>query len=335
MIELFASSPTVFLVTTFVIGLIVGSFLNVVIMRLPVMMEHAWQHDAAAILGQEAPAEPESSLVSPGSACPTCGTPIKAWHNIPVLGYLWLRGHCAACGARISPQYPLVELATGILSLAVAWQFGVGVQVGLALIATWFLIALTGIDWRTQFLPDGLTLPLLWLGLLASLGGWFADPVEAIIGAAAGYLILWCVYHLFRLVTGKEGMGYGDFKLLAALGAWLGWQALPLIIILASGVGAVVGLVMTVSGRLDRGKPIPFGPFLAAAGWLALVAGDTITGAYFRPWGCRTNAKPRLAAQRSTTCFSVSWSTHADESTTCSRSDRRDCQRQVRRRQSV
>lgn len=285
MIELFANAPTLFLATAFVLGLVVGSFLNVVIRRLPVMMERAWQIDAAAILGQEEPADAQASLVTPGSACPDCGAPIKAWHNIPVLGYLWLRGRCAACGARISLQYPLVELITGLLFLAVAWQFGISMQTPLALIATGFLVALTGIDWRTQFLPDGLTLPLLWLGLVASLGGWFASPTEAIAGATAGYLALWFVYHLFRLVTGKEGMGYGDFKLLAALGAWLGWQALPLIIILASGVGAVIGIAMTVSGRLNRGNPIPFGPFLAAAGWLALVAGDTITRAYFQTLG--------------------------------------------------
>lgn len=285
MIELFASSPALLLTTAFVIGLVVGSFLNVVILRLPVMMERAWQVDAAAILDQDAPAQAQASLVTPGSACPDCDAPIKAWHNVPVLGYLWLRGRCAACGARISLQYPLVELATGLLSLAVVWHFGFNVEAGLALVATWFLVALTGIDWRTQFLPDGLTLPLLWLGMVASLGGWFASPTEAIIGAVAGYLALWSVYHLFRLVTGKEGMGYGDFKLLAGLGAWLGWQALPLIVILASGVGAVVGVAMTLSGRLERGNPMPFGPFLAAAGWLALVAGDTIMGAYFRALG--------------------------------------------------
>lgn len=289
MTDLLAGSPVLFPLTVFVIGLIVGSFLNVVIYRLPMMLEHAWRLDAAEILGQDAPAEPSPSLVSPGSACPACGTPIKAWHNVPVLGYLWLRGKCAACGTRIPARYPLVELITGLLSLAVAWQFGFGAPGALAVVATWFLIALAGIDWRTQFLPDGLTLPLLWLGLLASLGGWFTGPADAIAGAAAGYLSLWLVYHLFRLVTGKEGMGFGDFKLLAAMGAWLGWQMLPLVVILASAVGAVIGTAMTVSGHLDRGNPMPFGPFLAAAGWLALVAGDTIVTAYLQVAGLQVS----------------------------------------------
>jgi leader peptidase (prepilin peptidase)/N-methyltransferase len=204
------------------------------------------------------------------------------WHNIPVLSFLWLRGRCADCGGRISWQYPLLELTAALLGVAVAWRFGVGMPALLALVYTWCLLALTGIDWRTQYLPDGITLPLLWLGLLASLGGWFATPADAIVGAAAGYLLLWAVYHGFRLITGKQGMGHGDFKLLAAIGAWLGWQALPQVILLASAVGAVVGVALTVFGRLGRDVPMPFGPFLAAAGWLALMAGDSIARVYFQ-----------------------------------------------------
>lgn len=285
MIESLNSSPVLFAGTILILGLIVGSFLNVVILRIPVMMERSWRADAAYILEQKAPTETTVNLIKPGSACPDCGSTIRAWHNIPILGYLLLRGRCAACGARISIQYPLVELVTGLLSLVVAWQFGFSTETGFALAATWFLIAMTGIDWRTQLLPDNLTLPFLWLGLVASLGGWFTQPVDAIIGAVAGYLVLWSVYHLFRLLTGKEGMGYGDFKLLGALGAWLGWQALPMIILLASATGSIVGIAMMISGRLGRERPMPFGPFLAAAGWLALVAGDTISGIYFQMAG--------------------------------------------------
>ncbi|MDN5862114.1 MAG: A24 family peptidase [Salinisphaera sp.] len=282
MIQILTANPALWLGMALVLGLVVGSFLNVVIHRLPAMLDYAWRADAARILEQPEPTGPPPSLATPASACPACGVPIKPWHNVPVLSWLWLRGRCAYCSAAIGLQYPLVELASGLLALAVAASFGVGAQTLLALAYTWLLLALAGIDWRTQYLPDLLTLPLLWLGLLASLGGWFADPVSAIVGAAAGYLVLWLVFHGFRLVTGKEGMGYGDFKLLAAIGAWLGWQALPLVVILSSAVGAVVGLGLMLSGRLQRGQPMPFGPFLALGGWLALVAGDTITRAYLQ-----------------------------------------------------
>jgi leader peptidase (prepilin peptidase)/N-methyltransferase len=283
MLDLLAAEPALYLGSVFVLGLLVGSFLNVVILRLPAILEAGWRASAAEILEQPAPAGSEApDLVASRSLCPHCGATVRAWHNIPVLSFLWLRGRCADCGGRISWQYPVVELATALLGVIVAWRFGVGVPAMLALAYTWCLLALTAIDWRTLYLPDSLTLPLLWLGLIASLGGHFTTPADAIIGAVAGYLTLWAVYHGFRLVTGKEGMGYGDFKLLAAIGAWLGWQALPQVILLASAVGAILGIALTVGGRLGRDIPMPFGPFLAAAGWLALVAGDTIARAYFQ-----------------------------------------------------
>lgn len=284
MLAQYAAHPGLFIAVACVLGLLVGSFVNVVILRLPQMMQQAWHASAADILGQQqsdsAPAR--VTLSSPRSACPQCHTPIAPWHNIPVLSYLLLRGRCAHCKTHISLQYPLIELTSGVLSAIVAWHFGLAMPVALALLLTWALLALTGIDWQTQFLPDSITLPLLWLGLLASLGGYFTNPVDSIIGAAAGYLFLWAIYHMFRLLTGKEGMGYGDFKLLAAIGAWLGWQALPLVVLLSSVVGLVAGIIMMATGQLGRGKAMPFGPFLAIAGWLALVAGDTLTHAYFQ-----------------------------------------------------
>ena len=283
MLDLLAAEPALYLGSIFVLGLLVGSFVNVVILRLPAMLEAEWRTSAAEILGQDTGTPVEApGLVASRSACPACGARIRAWHNIPLVSFLLLRGRCADCGARIAWQYPLVELAAALLGGAVAWRFGVGVPAALALAYTWTLLALPGIDWRTQYLPDNLTLPLLWLGLIASLGGYYATPADAIIGAVAGYLLLWAVYHGFRLLTGKEGMGYGDFKLLAAIGAWLGWQALPQVILLASAVGAIVGIALTFAGRMGREVPMPFGPFLAAAGWLALVAGDTIARAYFQ-----------------------------------------------------
>lgn len=282
MIQQLAANPALYLGLVFAVGLMVGSFLNVVIHRLPAMLDYAWRSDAAQILDQPAPAQAPPGIATPASACPACGAKIKPWHNLPVLSYVLLRGRCASCKARISLQYPLVELASGLLCAALAWRFGVGMPALLGLIYTWMLLALAGIDWRTQFLPDLITLPLLWLGLLASLGGYFTHPAAAIVGAVAGYLALWLVFHCFRLLTGKDGMGYGDFKLLAAIGAWLGWQALPLVVILASAAGALGGLALMACGQLERGRPIPFGPFLAGAGWLTLVAGDTITRAYFQ-----------------------------------------------------
>jgi len=272
----------------FVLGLLVGSFLNVVIYRTPVILDRQWRRQCEELAGREAPAEPRFNLVVPRSACPACKTQIKAIHNVPVLSWLALRGKCADCGAKISARYPLVELLTALLTAAVAWKFAsLGLaSMGAAIVLTWFLISLTFIDFDTQLLPDSLTLPLLWLGLFASVMGYTGvAPREAIIGALAGYLSLWSVYHLFRLATGKEGMGYGDFKLLASLGAWLGWQMLLPIILLSALVGAVTGITLIVVRGRDRNIPIPFGPFLAAAGWIALMWGPQIVSGYLGMYG--------------------------------------------------
>lgn len=284
LIEGLQGSPVLLMSLCTLLGLMVGSFLNVVILRLPRMLEIGWKQEARQVL--ELPEEPAEKLTlsQPPSTCPSCGSGIKPWHNIPVLGWLLLRGRCASCKTSISVQYPLVEAATGLLSLACAWHFGWGLPLAGALVLTWALVALTVIDLRTMLLPDTITLPLMWLGLLLALVPVFTDLRSAVIGAAAGYLSLWSVYHLFRLLTGKEGMGYGDFKLLAALGAWLGWAALPGIILLSSVVGAVVGIVMIVARGRDRQLPIPFGPYLAAAGWIWLVWGDVIKAAYLETY---------------------------------------------------
>ena len=265
----------------FVLGLLIGSFLNVVVYRTPIILDRQWRRQCDELAGRETSAAPRFDIVVPRSACPACKAPIKAIHNVPVLSWLALRGRCASCKAGISARYPLVELLTGILSAAVAWKFGYTPQMGAALVLTWFLIALTFIDFDTQLLPDALTLPLLWLGLTASVLGYTPiEPRNAIMGALAGYLSLWSVYHLFRLATGKEGMGYGDFKLLAALGAWLGWQMLLPIILLSAAVGAVTGIALILLRGRDRNIPIPFGPFLAAAGWIALMWGQQIVTGY-------------------------------------------------------
>ncbi|WP_405227734.1 prepilin peptidase [Lentisalinibacter sediminis] len=291
LVELLSSMPAVWLTVVGLLSLLIGSFLNVVILRLPVMMEREWRAQAAAVEGrEEGPAEP-FNLVVPRSRCPQCGAAVRAWQNIPILSYVLLRGRCAGCSASIGVRYPVVEAFTALASVLVAWRFGVTPEAVAALAFTWTLIALAVIDIDHQLLPDSLTLPLLWLGLLLSLWHDTADatvlfqtPREAIIGAAAGYLSLWSVYHLFRLATGKEGMGYGDFKLLAALGAWLGWQMLPLIILLSAAVGAVVGIALMVFTRRGRDVPIPFGPYLAAAGWIALLYGREIIDAYLGMW---------------------------------------------------
>jgi len=265
----------------FVLGLLIGSFLNVVVHRTPIILDRQWRRQCDELAGRETSAAPRFDIVVPRSACPACKAPIKAIHNVPVLSWLALRGKCADCKARISARYPLVELLTGLLSAAVAWKFGYTPQMGAALVLTWFLIALTFIDFDTQLLPDALTLPLLWLGLTASVLGYTPiEPRNAIMGALAGYLSLWSVYHLFRLATRKEGMGYGDFKLLAALGAWLGWQMLLPIILLSAAVGAVTGIALILLRGRDRNIPIPFGPFLAAAGWIALMWGQQIVTGY-------------------------------------------------------
>lgn len=281
MIELLETSPGLLAVVTAFLGLCIGSFLNVVAYRLPKMLEQEFADACRTEFG--APPQDDSprvSLTQPPSSCPSCNTRIKPWHNIPVLGWLILRGKCAACGARISVQYPIVELVTGLLSLVCVWRFGFSPQLAAALILTWTLIALTVIDLRTMYLPDNLTLPLLWLGLLLSTGPVFATPVASIVGGAAGYLILWSVFWAFKLITGKEGMGYGDFKLLAALGAWLGWQALPQVILLSALVGAAVGISLMLVRKAEWSSKIPFGPYIAGAGWIALIWGEQINRVY-------------------------------------------------------
>jgi len=281
-------------VVVFLFGLLIGSFLNVVIYRLPIMMQRDWRSQCLEMLEQ--PPEPVEAfdLVKPRSRCPHCQAPITAWQNVPVISYLALGGRCAACKASISPRYPLVELFTGLASAAVAWQFGATVEMLAALAMTWTLIALSGIDFDHQLLPDSITLPLLWAGLAmtllhGSVGArvLFVDPVTGLVGAMAGYLSLWLVFQVFKLVTGKEGMGYGDFKLLAALGAWLGWQMLPLIVVLSALVGALVGITLIVAAGRERGKPMPFGPYLAAAGWIAMLWGPQIVEAYLHTMGLR------------------------------------------------
>lgn len=274
------STPTGFTIACGVLGLLVGSFLNVVILRLPRMMEADWQAQCAELRGEPLPAAAPLSLVRPRSRCPQCGHPIGALENIPIVSWLLLRGRCSACKAPISARYPLVEALTGALTALTALHFGFGLAAAGAIALVWSLIALTFIDFDTQFLPDSITLPLLWLGLLLNLWGTFTDLPSAVIGAMAGYLSLWSVYWGFKLATGKEGMGYGDFKLLAALGAWLGWQMLPLIILLSSLVGAVIGVALIILARHGRNVPIPFGPYLAAAGLLALFWGRELTSNY-------------------------------------------------------
>lgn len=292
--DLFTTLPALWIAVVFLFSLLVGSFLNVVIHRVPLMLEREWRGQAEQILSgaeevglkPDLQAEPRYNLVVPRSACPKCGAPITAAQNIPVVSYLLLKGQCASCGVRISARYPLVELGTAILSALVAWKFGFVWYTAAALLLTWTLVALTGIDIDHQLLPDSMTLPLVWLGLLLSLAatipaiGLPVDPRSSIIGAAAGYLSLWSVYHAFRLLTGKEGMGYGDFKLFAALGAWLGWQMLLPIILLAAFSGTVIGILMIALRGRDRNVPIPFGPYLAAAGWIALLWGGDIVSSY-------------------------------------------------------
>ncbi len=279
---LLAQSPALVQGAALVLGLLVGSFLNVVALRLPVMMERAWRGECAELLGQSAPAEEPLSLTHPPSRCPHCGHAIRPWENIPVLSWLLLRGRCSACAGPIAVRYPIVEAATGVLSLIVAWQLGWGWALAGALPLTWGLVALTVIDLDHQLLPDQITLPFLWLGLLLNAFGVYTDPVSAILGAAAGYLSLWAVYQVFRRLTGKEGMGYGDFKLLALFGAWLGWQMLPQVILLSALVGAIVGISLILLRRHGRDVPIPFGPYLAAAGWVALLWGEQINAAYLQ-----------------------------------------------------
>jgi len=270
------AQPAVFPWAALVVGLCVGSFLNVVAHRLPRMMEREWRAQCAELAGQALPEDKRYNLVVPRSGCPACGHRITALENVPVFSWLVLRGKCSACGAPIGLRYPLIELAGGIAAAYAAWRFGFSLAAAGAMLFCWSSIALTAIDLDTQLLPDDLTLPMLWAGLALNLGGTFVPLGSAVIGAIVGYLSLWTIYWAFKLATGKEGMGYGDFKLLAAIGAWLGWQALPLVILLSSLVGALVGIALMVFARHGRDKPIPFGPYLAAAGVIALFWGPQI-----------------------------------------------------------
>ena len=273
-----------------VFGLLVGSFLNVVIHRLPIMLKKQWRKDCMLFLADNGDisananqsTDEEMNLVVPRSRCPQCGHAIPAWENIPLLSYFLLRGKCRYCKEPISLRYPAVELFAALIALAIVFRFGPTLPCLLALLLSWALICLALIDYDHQYLPDNITLPFLWLGLIVNLNGLFTDIESALIGAMAGYIILWSIYKLFKVATGKEGMGYGDFKLLAMLGAWLGWQMLPAIILLSSLVGAVVGIGLVLADRHARGKPISFGPYLAMAGWLTLIAGERINEAYLR-----------------------------------------------------
>ena len=293
MFELLSGSPVLFAVIVFAFALLIGSFLNVVIYRLPVMMQRDWREQCAELaeMADQLPAEAKQAerfdLVVPRSRCRNCGHGITAMQNIPVVSYLVLGGKCAGCGQKISARYPVIEAVTAVLCTVVAWHFGFGWEALMGILLTLYLIPITMIDYDHQLIPDSTVLPLVWIGLLMSL--WhplpgadtlFISSRDAIVGAAAGYLSLWSVYQLFKLITGKEGMGYGDFKLLAALGAWLGWQALPIIILMSAVVGAVVGICLIVFRGRDRQVPIPFGPYLAAAGWITMLWGEQIKNLY-------------------------------------------------------
>ncbi len=284
-LQLLEQSTLFLLLATGALGLVVGSFLNVVIYRLPVMLEQAWRLECGELAGDEAAGNADKetfNLLTPASRCPHCNHRIGALENIPVLSYLYLKGRCAGCQTPISIRYPLVESLTAILSVLVEAEFGYSVQTLAALLFTWARVPLFMIDFDRQILPDSITLPLLWAGLLLSLPGVFVDSTTSIIGATAGYLSLWSIYHLFRLLTGKEGMGYGDFKLLGAIGAWVGWQALPVVILFSSVVGATIGIGLILFRGRDHNLPMPFGPFLAAAGWLTLLWGNDIISLYLR-----------------------------------------------------
>ncbi len=272
--------PAVFPWLCLIIGLCIGSFLNVVIYRLPKIMQRDWELQCAELRNEKPPEQEPLSLARPRSRCPACAHPITALQNIPLVSYVALGGKCAACGARISPRYPLIEALSGLAGAYAAWHFGFGLAAFAAMAFLWCMIALTFIDFDTQLLPDSITLPLVWAGLMLNLGGTFADLSSAVIGAAAGYLSLWSVYWGFRIATGKEGMGFGDFKLLAAIGAWLGWQMLPLVVLASSLVGAVAGIALMLFARHGRNVPIPFGPYLAVAGVVALFWGEPLTRAY-------------------------------------------------------
>jgi len=278
--------PWLFVWGALLLGLIVGSFLNVLVWRLPKMLAREWRAQAHDIL--ELPAEPKGptyNLLLPHSCCPHCAQPIRPWENIPLFSYLLLKGRCSHCHAPISPRYPLTELACGLVSAYVAWHFGFGWQAGWVMLLSWGLLAMSLIDVDHQLLPDVLVLPLLWLGLILNQFGLFVTPADAFWGAVAGYLSLWSVFWLFKLITGKDGMGYGDFKLLAMLGAWGGWQILPMTLLLSSLVGAISGLVLLRLRNAQTSMPMPFGPYLAIAGWIALLWGGQITDFYLQSVG--------------------------------------------------
>ncbi|MCB1948156.1 A24 family peptidase [Nitrosomonas sp.] len=281
MITQLQESATFFITLTAIFGLMIGSFLNVVIYRMPKMMERSWQRQCAELRGEPVEAMPVFNLAAPRSVCPHCGHKIAFWENIPVLSYLLLRGRCLECRSPISVRYPIIEVVTGIASGFVAWHFGWDWLTAAALVFVWALIALAAIDIDTHLLPDDITLPLMWLGILVNMQTGFTNLQSAVIGAVAGYLSLWAVYWIFKLITGKEGMGYGDFKLLAAIGAWLGWSILPLVILLSSLVGAVVGVGLIIAAKLHKDIMIPFGPYLAGGALIALFWGQEINHAYF------------------------------------------------------
>jgi leader peptidase (prepilin peptidase)/N-methyltransferase len=285
--DIFQENPLIFIGIVLIIGLNVGSFLNVVIYRLPVMMQSNWRRECHEYLKLPVTENDKQNfnLMFPGSHCPNCQTPIKAYQNIPLISYLLLKGKCKYCGVHIPLRYPFIEVLTGLMSALVASHFGYTPAAFFALILTWCLIALSFIDLDHQLLPDSITLPLLWLGLLLSIFNLFTDSHDSIIGAIAGYLSLWSVYQLFKLLTGKEGMGFGDFKLLAMLGAWLGWQLLPLIILLSSLLGAIIGITMIITTKRDALKPMPFGQYLALAGWIALFWGEKLNHFYLHLTG--------------------------------------------------
>jgi leader peptidase (prepilin peptidase)/N-methyltransferase len=286
MLETVLESAPLLYAGVFLFGAIIGSFLNVVILRIPPLLEYDWQRQCRELLelDKSDQARPPGIVMS-RSRCPKCGQGIKSYQNIPLLSYLLLRGKCSACKARISFRYPLVEFITAVAFVITIWHFGLNLQGLTALFLTALLIAMAGIDIDHQLLPDNMTIPLMWSGILISFWSVHTDLSSSVTGAVAGYLVLWTIYHLFRILTGKEGMGYGDFKLLAALGAWMGWQMLPLIVLLSSVVGAVVGLILIATGRLKKDRPMPFGPFIAAAGWIALIWGEHIIDFYIRSGG--------------------------------------------------
>jgi leader peptidase (prepilin peptidase) / N-methyltransferase len=282
LVQAFQAFPALFVTAVTLMSLAIGSFLNVVIHRLPKMLERQWRDELAELNGQEIAAAPRYNLVVPRSACPACGHRIGALENIPLVSYLALRGKCASCKAGISPRYPVVEALTGALSGYIAWRYGFAWHTLAMLVFVWSMIALAFIDLDTFYLPDDITLPLVWAGLLANMGGLFVDLESAVIGAVAGYLALWLVFWGYKLATGKDGMGYGDFKLLAAIGAWLGWKMLPVVILLSSLAGAIVGISLIVFARHGRNVPIPFGPYLVLGGLIALFWGDRLLQYYLQ-----------------------------------------------------